>query len=372
MIGRIRSTRIGIDDRGLPIRFLFAEIHQTHDIAGVGGGARSVGDPDIQSQQLHLRVDDRQVLHRLIIGIPEILRQQEVAVFLVLIRLDLKGLRAGTALHGHRLALRPLVGDDGRQPELAELHLRLDAEQLLSSGDQGALGCKGCITDLDLSEDILAAARIIEFQLVLEIKGGQGIVTDRHLHFIADITHHVQVGRHVEVQPPILSCPFRKGWILNVLSLVSGRQVDLSLWFDIDLTVPKEPVEQILTHRQFRLLRLPVEQTGHIGTIPEIGLLGFPRLYPHEFVEGQGCGLPVILAADLFDDDVLFGGRVIHDGISDIRRIPKVERTAAGRGITIRPSVFKWKTKRVLSRQCIHGSTCAHPCLVHSENGVGQ
>ncbi len=101
----IVHTSLGPDLR--VVRISFSQVHQTDDLAGPGIDAVAVGHPDLDAKYLYLGSDDRQFRHGLVIVIPEVLGQQEVAVFFVVISLERKGGYGRSALGGKARTLGP-------------------------------------------------------------------------------------------------------------------------------------------------------------------------------------------------------------------------------------------------------------------------
>ena len=92
---------------------------------------------------------------------------------------------------------------------------------------------------------ISSFAGIIEFQLVLKIKVSLGIVGDGQAHFVAHIANNAQVGVHVKIKPTVFTRPFRQGRVFNILSLVTGNNVYVSLGFDFYFSVAKNAVKEV-------------------------------------------------------------------------------------------------------------------------------
>ena len=89
-------------------------------------------------------------------------------------------------------------------------------------------------------------ARIFQFQLVLEIKIGLGVVTDGEFQFISDISNYTEVGIHIKIKSTGFPCSFGKSRILDVLALVTGKNIYISLRTDINFSISENPVKQII------------------------------------------------------------------------------------------------------------------------------
>ena len=77
---------------------VLTEIGQSHDIAGVGRRSGLVGHPDLHTVDHDARQQVRQLRHCLVIVLMEVVREEEVTVFLVVGNIKLERCRLGTAL----------------------------------------------------------------------------------------------------------------------------------------------------------------------------------------------------------------------------------------------------------------------------------
>ena len=121
----IRLIRLpGIRPR-CAVRVFLTKVHKADYIANAVGGAGAVSHPYFDLVDIGLRVDDREVLQRIIVVVAEVVAQQVVPVLFIIICLDAECLGLRPALDGYTLALAFLLGKRCRYPQLAKLQLRL-------------------------------------------------------------------------------------------------------------------------------------------------------------------------------------------------------------------------------------------------------
>ena len=82
-----------------------------------------------------------------------------------------------------------------------------------------------------------ATAGIFQFELVHPVERGLGIIGNGHFEFAADISDHIHIGIHIEIQSAGFPGRFGQGRILNILTLVSGQDINISLGPDINFTI---------------------------------------------------------------------------------------------------------------------------------------
>ena len=108
---------------------LLAKVCKGDDITAVGGGTRLVCDPHLHAVDLDARGEVRQLRHRLVVVLAEVLREEEVAVLLIVgdIHLEGGGLRA--TLRRDALRRRLLLRQHRLELQLTELHIRPETEE---------------------------------------------------------------------------------------------------------------------------------------------------------------------------------------------------------------------------------------------------
>ena len=81
-----------------------AQVGQGDDVACVGGGSSLVRHPNFHAIDFHARHQVRQRFHRVVVAVAEVLREEEVLVFLVVGHIDFKGchLHAATRRNAFR------------------------------------------------------------------------------------------------------------------------------------------------------------------------------------------------------------------------------------------------------------------------------
>ena len=103
LIFRVCAIRRHLQTRRLPdgvdfVRIGFAEVGQSDDVARVGGGSGLVCHPNFHAVDFHARHQVGQRFHRLVVAVAEVLREEEMSVFLVVCHVDFKGCHLHAAL----------------------------------------------------------------------------------------------------------------------------------------------------------------------------------------------------------------------------------------------------------------------------------
>ena len=89
-----------------------------------------------------------------------------MAVLVILIHLDLKGLGLHTALRADRLRLRLLLREKGVHPQLAKLQVGLHTEERRSAIDQAIAGVHTHVTSLQRFDDLILLTGIGQLELL--------------------------------------------------------------------------------------------------------------------------------------------------------------------------------------------------------------
>jgi len=103
----------------------FTQIHEAHHIAHVGIHLVSVRNPYFNAGNYNVRPNHRQTTHGLVVIVAEMLRQEEVAVGVVLIYRNVEPGSLRTALNCYLLGLSTLLRQYRGYPQPAKLHLGL-------------------------------------------------------------------------------------------------------------------------------------------------------------------------------------------------------------------------------------------------------
>ena len=83
------------------------------------------------------------------------MRQEEVAILIILIDLDLKGLGLHASFRADRLRLRLLLREKGVHPQLTKLQVGLHTEQCRTTVDQTVAGVHAHVTRLQRLDNLI-------------------------------------------------------------------------------------------------------------------------------------------------------------------------------------------------------------------------
>ena len=121
--------------------------------------------PLVRHPNFHLADRDRrrdrvQVLHRLVVTVAEIVRQEEVAVLVILVDRQLERLRLHAPFRADRFRFRFLLCKQRIHPQLPELEVRLHSEQGGPAVDQRVAGRHTDVTGFERLDDLVFLTRI--------------------------------------------------------------------------------------------------------------------------------------------------------------------------------------------------------------------
>ena len=115
---------------------VLAQVGQGNDVTGVVDRACLVGHPYLNTVDVHTGGEVGQGAHGGIVFVAEILREEEVAVFLVVGSVDLEGRQLHAAFRRHAARRRLLLADHRLQLQPAELPVGADAEERRRTHDE--------------------------------------------------------------------------------------------------------------------------------------------------------------------------------------------------------------------------------------------
>ena len=234
--------RIGkVAGDGLALRFpvsvshdlLLAQVCEGDDVTAVGGGTRLVGDPHLHAVDLHTRGEVRQLRHRLVVVLAEVLRKEEVAVLLVVGDIHLEGGGLYTTLRRDALRRRLLLREHRLQLQFAELHIRPDTKEARCALHQGVVRGERHVTRLNQFNDLVFLAFVFQFQVLgVEVERGVGVVVQVHVQLVAHLAVHAQVDLLVEVEGGGLTVTDGQRGVVDTLQVRADLQFGRSLCLD--------------------------------------------------------------------------------------------------------------------------------------------
>ena len=184
----------GIGGRGL------AQVGQGQQVAVLCDGGAHVGAPHFETDDLHVAPHHRQRGHGFVVVVVEVLREEVVAVFLVLVGPYLELVAAGAAFHLQVLGAGLLLAQHGVDGQFAEFQLRVEAEELLAAVDEACAQRKRDVGSLEQLQYVVLLALVLELYHVLEVEGGLGVLVEVEVDEVAYLGVEVQLYVLVEVE----------------------------------------------------------------------------------------------------------------------------------------------------------------------------
>lgn len=301
------------------------DLPEVIDIPGVGA------DPDLDAVEINLRerADIGQPDHGPFKRISEIMAQEIMLVFIVLVPRDFKILKEGTPLEVDPLLLGPRLGSYTGKSKMAKLSFRFDPEEFLSPLDQAGPQRKADITCINFFDDFIFTELItvvIQFHHIVEIKSGLAVVTGIEVEFFTNLALEVHLDVHVKVKIGLPLLPDGQGRVFYILIIGSEREIDVALGFDFNGIASKEAVDQCFLDINF-LHGVPaggLTPGRTSGEFVEIILLKLFVFVPNVFLKGHGTGTDVF-GTDPFGEDVPVGLRIIPNFFFYGCRVPEID-----------------------------------------------
>ena len=123
-----------------------------------------------------------------------------MAVLLVVGDIEFERCQLGTALGRHALAGGVLLRQDGLQLQLAKLHIGTDTKQAAGTFDERVIGGECDVTGLNEFDNLVLLTLVAQLQVLgIPVDGGIGVVVQRHVHLVANLTCHIDIDLFVEV-----------------------------------------------------------------------------------------------------------------------------------------------------------------------------
>ena len=146
---------------------VLGQVCKGNNIAGVVGGSVLIGHPHLNAVDTDTAEDIGQLLHVCVVLIAEIMRKEEVAVLIVLVRRKFITGQLHTALAADGLTAGFLLRDDGLHLQLAKLQIGTNAKQGGGTAHQFGVGRQGYITCLQEFDNLVLFALIVELDILV-------------------------------------------------------------------------------------------------------------------------------------------------------------------------------------------------------------
>ena len=146
---------------------VLAQVCKGNDIAGVIGGSVLIGHPHLNAVDVDTAEDIGQLLHVRIVLIAEVVSEEEVAVFIVLVCRKLITGQLYAALTADGLAAGLLLRDDGLHLQFAKLQIGANTKQGGRTAHQLGVGRQGYITCLKEFDNLIFLTLVVEFDILV-------------------------------------------------------------------------------------------------------------------------------------------------------------------------------------------------------------
>ena len=184
--------------------------------------------------------------------VPEVLAEEEVAVFFVVQAAESEFVSLCAPLHGNVLLLTLLIGNDGRNGGVAKFQLALDTEQLLRTRDERAVEGETYVTCLQQLDDFVFLAFVFQGELVLIVEGRLGVLVDVEVDLVADSGHHVELDVLLEDEVVVAFAAFAQRFVVAETVLEAESEVDGALGTDVDGVAAEYGLKGLAAHIEWR------------------------------------------------------------------------------------------------------------------------
>ena len=241
--------------------------------------------------------------------------EEEVAVFFIVVGIDLESGGLGTTLRGDACRGRFLLGDDGLQFEFAKLQVGTDTEEGTGTLDERGVGGEGHVARLHQFHNLILLALIAQLDvLAVEVEGGVGVVVQTHVHLVAHLTREVEVDFLVEVEGSGLAVADGQRGIVDVFQRGTQFEFGRSLGLDAHTTRTENLLCRTEVELHVREIKLLLALVGHILCIllAEEGLDG-AFLAPFHILFGSHEDGGVEIGVTEFGTDEINAQRIVID-----------------------------------------------------------
>ena len=146
---------------------VLAQVCKGNNIAGVVGGSVLVGHPHLNAVDTDTAEDIGQLLHIRVVPVAEIVSEEEVAVFIVLVGRELITGQLHTALTADGLTAGFLLRDNGLHLQFAKLQIGANTKQGGRTAHQLGVGRQGYITCLQEFDNLIFLTLVVEFDILV-------------------------------------------------------------------------------------------------------------------------------------------------------------------------------------------------------------
>ena len=213
---------------------IFTYIHESHQVARLIVVALLVGYPHLNARDVDSRSDERQSLGVFVVGVVEILCEEEVAVLVVVVHIHRERGCLCSALGVHRLRLAVLLRHECRGCEFAKLHLGLDTEERCTTLDERRPRGHTHVSRLYELDYLVLLAFILQLEVLgIEVEGCIGVVGHVKLHFVAHRRINSGLNLLVEVEIGLSACIYRECRVVGLVRLHTHLQLYRTLCLEL-------------------------------------------------------------------------------------------------------------------------------------------
>ncbi len=126
--------------------------------------------------------------------------EEKVAVVVIFVATLAEFGDLGAASGGHGLGFTLLLRSNCRDHQRPEFHRGLDAKQVLTAADQGAIQRKAHVTGFDLLQNLVGGAGVLEFDLIFKVECRLRVPVRIQPQFLTDFSHDVELDLLVKSQ----------------------------------------------------------------------------------------------------------------------------------------------------------------------------
>ena len=214
-------------------------------MAGVGGGARLVGHPNLNAVDGDARGDGGQLLHALVVAVAEEVGQEEVAVLVVGIGRELKGGELYATARTYALCARLLLRNDGAQFQFAKLQVGTHAEERVGATNEARRRGHRYVARLEQFDDFILLALVTQFEVLrVKVEGGLTVVVEVHVYLIAHLTVQTKVDFLVEVEAEYFAVAFGERRVVGEAHVGAYFQFGATLRLDAHAARTEHLVER--------------------------------------------------------------------------------------------------------------------------------
>ena len=206
----------------------------------------------------------------------------------------------------------------------AESQFGLNTKKAFGPFDECSIQWHVYITAFDQLNDIIFLPFVLEFQCVLKIKGGLGIIVDLEFDLVANLGDHIHLNLFIKVKIGLPSLSRIQHGVIP--SIRNDTEVDLggSLGADVNGIVPEDCLKEFSGNMNLGNRSLCIIYPGCCSSFLPVTLQNVLHILVLVLAERHGCGNPVCLVPDFIEIVILVGRRVVFYDSLDVWRVFKI------------------------------------------------